>query len=165
MLRNHCFAERFRSQVCDVFFAPDSAHLLSLRSDLVLCPRVRHINVLQLPNSMPVENVLSGFCVDGQHWFHCKAQASCFGLPLLPTLRCCRQLCLCAAFCNDLLLACLCLQGVTSQHQHAFARRLSSLLATGPVRIREHCQLLGQYSIFKHLSPLPLAFQVSGKPF
>ena len=77
MLRNHCFAEWFRSQVCDVFFAPDSAHSQSLGSDLVLYPQVRHIYVLQLPNSLPVENVLSGLCVNGQHWFHCsKAQVA-----------------------------------------------------------------------------------------
>ena len=61
VLCNHCFAERLRSQVCGVFFAPDSAHSQSLRSDLVLYPQVRHIYVLQLPNSLPVKNVLSGF--------------------------------------------------------------------------------------------------------
>ena len=56
-------------------------------------------------------------------------------------------------FCTDLLLACVCLQGVFSQHPHACARRLSSLLATGPVRTREHCQLLCQYSIIQTLVP------------
>ena len=57
VLRNHCFAEWFRSQVCDVFFAPSQ----SLGSDLVLHPQVRHICVLQLPHSLHVENVLRGF--------------------------------------------------------------------------------------------------------
>ena len=42
MFRNHCFTERFRSQVCDIFFAPYSAHSQSLRSDLVLYPQERH---------------------------------------------------------------------------------------------------------------------------
>ena len=83
MLCSHCFAERFRSQICDVFFAPDSAHSQSLGSDLVLYPQVRHLNVLQLPDFMPVENVLSGFGVSGQHWFHCKAQVTHHALDTL----------------------------------------------------------------------------------
>ena len=84
VLCNDCFAERLRSQVCDVFFAPDSEHSQSLRSDLVLYPQVRHIYVLQLPNSLPVENVLSGFCVNGQHWFHCKTQVKHHALDPAP---------------------------------------------------------------------------------
>ena len=40
MLRNHCFAECLRSQVCFVFFTPDSAHSQPLRSDLILYPQV-----------------------------------------------------------------------------------------------------------------------------
>ena len=168
MLRNHCFTERFRSQVCDVFFDSDSAHSQSLRSDLVLYPQVRHICVLQLPDSLSVENVLSGFCVNGQHWLHCKAQvthhaldpASLQTLPmLLHTVLPLRY------FCIDLLPSCVCFQGVSSQHRHACARRLSSLLATDPVRVREHGQLFSQLPIFKHLSPVSLTFLVPGKPF
>ena len=49
--------------------------------------------------------------------------------------------------------------------KHACARRLSSLLATGPVRVREHCQLFNQLPIVKHMSSLSLAFQIRGKPF
>ena len=67
MLRNHCFPEWFRSQVCDVFFAPDSALSQSLGSDLVLYPQIGHIYVLQLPNSLPVENVLSGLALVSLH--------------------------------------------------------------------------------------------------
>ena len=58
MFRHHCFAERFRSQVCYVFFTPDSAHSQPLGSDLILHPQVCHIYMLQLPDSLPVENVL-----------------------------------------------------------------------------------------------------------
>ena len=55
-LCNHCFAEWFHSQICDVFFAPDSAHSQSLRSDLVLYPQERHIYVFQLSDSLSVKN-------------------------------------------------------------------------------------------------------------
>ena len=112
--------------------------------------------------------MLSGFCVNGQHWLHCKAQvthhaldpASLQTLPmLLHTVLPLRY------FCIDLLPSCVCFQGVSSQHRHACARRLSSLLATDPVRVREHGQLFSQLPIFKHLSPVSLTFLVPGKPF
>ena len=50
------------------------------------------------------------------------------------------------------MLSRVCFQGTITKHQHACARRLSSLLASGPVRIREYCQFLSQLPIFKHLS-------------
>ena len=54
---------------------------------------------------------------------------------------------------------------MSCQHQNACARCLSSFLATSPVRVREHCQFFSHLSIFKHLSPVSLTFQIPGKPF
>ena len=45
MLRNHCFAERFRSQVCDVVLTSDSAYSQSVRSDFILYPQVCHVYI------------------------------------------------------------------------------------------------------------------------
>ena len=87
------------------------------------------------------------------------------GLSARTRSQCCPlQLCLCAALCNDLLLSCVHLQGVSSQHHHACARRLSSFLATCRVQVREHCQLFNRLPIFKHLRPLSLTFQIPDKP-
>ena len=74
MLRNHCFAERFRSQVCDVFFAPDSAHSQSL--DLI--PSCTHKYATSMCFNFPIpclENVFSGFCVNGQPDFTAKPKS------------------------------------------------------------------------------------------
>ena len=118
---------------------------------------VRHIYMLQLPNSVPVEIVLSGFCVNGQHWFHCRSQVTHHALNPLRFRRsqcCCIQLCLCTALCNYLLLFLCMLSGCVFPASSLLPRRLSGLLATGPVRVREHCQLFSQLPMFKHLSPL-----------
>ena len=130
MLRIHCFAGWFR----DVF----SAHSQ---------PLVRHIFVLR------IQFPACGDCAQWllRHWptlvsLQSPSHTSCSGHPSLLTLR---TLLLAMTFCFRVYAF-----RVSSQRQHACARRLSSLLATGPVRVRDHCQL-----------PLPLAFQIPGKPF
>ena len=64
MLCDHCLTESL------VVLVPDSLHLSSAGSDFILQPRRCHINVYHTSDSLSVEDVLCGLCIDHQHRFH-----------------------------------------------------------------------------------------------
>ena len=68
VFRNHCLAERFGPQFCNVFLALDPSESQPLGSDFILHPKVCHINVLQSSISLSVNNVSGGLRIDVQHW-------------------------------------------------------------------------------------------------
>ena len=68
VFRNHCLAERFGPQFCNVFLALDPSQSQPLGSDFILHPKVCHINVHQSSISLSVNSVSGGLRIDGQHW-------------------------------------------------------------------------------------------------
>ena len=105
VFRNHCFAERFGPQICNVSSFLTLHTRILLGSGFISHPLVCHINVLQSTNPLSVEDVFGGLRINGQHWLHLitpilQQRHNSFRLR---RSQCCRiQLCLCTASCNDL---------------------------------------------------------------
>ena len=141
-------------------FVPKSATFSSL---LILCtfilhPQVRHIYVLQLHCVLwPLHQCSTLASLQNPN------RASCFGLPLLPTLPMLLHTVL--PLCNDLLLSCVafrvCPPSIRTPALDDFRVSLQPALSETVNTVSSS----SIFSIFEHLSPLSLTFQIPGKPF
>ena len=69
-------AEGFRPDVRKIVPALDTADSQPVRFAFILQPQMRRVDVVPSADSMSMENVVCCFCVDDQHWLHCKTQVT-----------------------------------------------------------------------------------------
>ena len=75
MFSDDFVAERFRPDVRKIVLALDTADSQPVRLGFILQSQMRHVAVFHFACSMSMENVLCCFCVNDQHWLHCKSKS------------------------------------------------------------------------------------------